>query len=216
LPTETIMFTSADEHRLEGRLAIPDSGPPRGAAVLCHPHPQYGGSMSSKLIPAMQRALTAAGWAALRFNFRGVGRSEGSYDHGVGEVADVIGALVRVREVIAEPSAIVGWSFGGLVGLNAAARDGAIACYAGVAPPVRRALTGKMELPAVAELDGWRARSMIVCGTQDPFCRRGDAEELVRQLPPPSEVRVVEGADHFFTGHVDELCEIVTAFVTGG
>jgi uncharacterized protein len=215
LPTETIMFTSADRLRLEGRLGIPDPAPPLGAVVLCHPHPQYGGSMSSKLIPALQRTLVAAGWAALRFNFRGVGRSEGSYDGGAGEVSDVLGALARAREEVAAPTAIVGWSFGGLVGLNACARDGGVGSYVGVAPPVRRALTGKMELPPIAELDDWRARSLIVCGTEDPFCRPPDAEELVRQLPPPSQVRVVDGADHFFSDHVDELCDIVTEFVTG-
>jgi hypothetical protein len=215
MPTETIMFTSADGLGLEGRLAIPDDAEARGAAVLCHPHPQYGGSMSSKLIPAIQRALVAAGWAALRFNFRGVGRSEGSYDAGVGEVSDVLGAIGRVREVVSSPTAVVGWSFGGLVGLNAVARDGAVQSYAGVAPPVRRALTGTMELPQIAELDGWSAKTLIVCGTADPFCRPADAEELARQLPPPSQVRVVDGADHFFSDQVDELCSIVATFVTG-
>src|SRR5262245_31398580 len=117
MPTETIMFTSADGLALEGRLSIPDNADALGAVVLCHPHPQYGGSMSSRLIPALQRVLVAAGWAALRFNFRGVGRSEGSYDGGSGEVGDVLGALARVRTVVPEPAAVVGWSFGGLVGL---------------------------------------------------------------------------------------------------
>ena len=215
MPTETIMFTSGDGIRLEGRLATPDERPPRGGAVICHPHPQYGGSMSSKLVPAMQRELVASGWVALRFNFRGVGRSEGSYDSGIGEIADVLGALERVREAAPDQTAVVGWSFGAIVGLNAAARDGRVASYAGVAPPVRRALTGKMELPQIAELDGWNARSLIVCGTEDPFCRPADAEELVRQLPPPAEVRVVQGADHFFEGHVEELCSIVASFVAG-
>jgi len=209
------MFTSSDGLALEGRLAIPDAESSGGVAI-CHPHPQYGGSMSSKLVPAMQRSLLAAGWAALRFNFRGVGRSEGTFGGGDAEVADVLGALARVREVIPSPTAVVGWSFGALVALNAAARDGSVAAYAGVAPPVRRALTGKLPLPEIGELDGWMARSLVVCGTQDPFCRPADAEELARQLPHPFAVRVVEGADHFFSDQVDELCDIVTAFVTAG
>jgi alpha/beta superfamily hydrolase len=212
---ETLMFTSADGLRLEGRLGLPDDAPLRGGAVICHPHPQYGGSMSSKLVPAMQRALVAAGWATLRFNFRGVGRSEGSFGGGTDEVSDVLGALARVREVVAEPAAVVGWSFGALVGLNAVARDAAVGCYVGVAPPVRRAMTGKLALPQIAELDGWKARSLIACGTEDPFCRPVDAEEVARRLPPPSDVRVVPGADHFFEGLADELCSIVVQFVDG-
>src|SRR5881397_2599421 len=104
MPAETIMFTSSDGLRLEGRLATPEAEP-SGGAIICHPHPQYGGSMSSKLVPAIQRALVAAGWAALRFNFRGVGRSEGSFDGGGGEVFDALGALARVREAVEEPAA---------------------------------------------------------------------------------------------------------------
>ena len=215
MPSETIMFTSADDLRLEGRLAVPERTPPRGAAIICHPHPQYGGSMSSKLVPAIQRTLVAAGWAVLRFNFRGVGRSEGTFGGGDGEALDALGALARVREVIDAPAAVVGWSFGALVGLNAAARDGAVSSYAGVAPPVRRALTGKLALPQIADLDRWSARSLIVCGTEDPFCRRPNAEELARQLPPPVRVEVVDGADHFFSSHVDALCSVVVEFVTG-
>src|ERR1051326_414336 len=215
MTTETIMFTSADGLTLEGRIALPDA-PPRGGVVLCHPHPQYGGSMSSKLIPALQRALVADGWAALRFNFRGVGRSQGAFDGGSGEVGDVLGALARGREAAPEPANVVGWSFGALVGLNAVARDGTVPGYVGVAPPVRRALTGRLPLPPVAELDHWRARSLVVCGTDDPFCRPVDAEELARQLPPPVEVRIVDGADHFFSEHVDELSAIVTAFLDAG
>jgi uncharacterized protein len=213
MPAETITFASAEGLRLEGRLAMPDA-PPRGGAIICHPHPQYGGSMSSKLVPALQRAMVAEGWAALRFNFRGVGRSEGSFDGGEREALDALGAVERIREVITEPTAVVGWSFGALVGLNAVALDGKVASYAGVAPPARRALTEKFVLPQIADLDRWSARSLIVCGTKDPFCRPAEADELARQLPPPVRVEVVEGADHFFSEQVDRLCSIVAGFVT--
>lgn len=208
------MFTSAEGLRLEGRLALPESEP-RGGAIICHPHPQYGGSMSSKLVPALQRELLAAGWAALRFNFRGVGRSQGSFGGGKGEALDALAAIARVREVVASPMAVVGWSFGALVGLNAVARDPNVAAFTAVAPPVRRALTGKLALPEIADLDGWTARSLIVCGTEDPFCRPAEASELARQLPPPAGVEVVDGADHFFTEHVEILCGIVARFVVG-
>jgi uncharacterized protein len=214
MPAETIMFTSADGLRLEGRLVLPET-PLLGGAIICHPHPQYGGSMSSKLVPAIQRSLVTAGWAALRFNFRGVGRSEGSFDDGKGEESDALAALARIRDVIERPTAVVGWSFGALIGLNAAARDGGVSGYAGVAPPVHRALTGKMTLPQIADLDRWSARSLIVCGTRDPFCRPADVNELARQLPPPVRVEVFDGADHFFSEHADRLCSLVAEFVTG-
>jgi uncharacterized protein len=215
LTTESIKFTSSDGVRLEGRLALPD-GSPRGGVVVCHPHPQYGGSMSSALIPALQRAFVASGWAALRFNFRGVGRSEGTFDGGVGEASDVLGALAVVSRAVAAPTAVVGWSFGAIVGLNAAARDGAVDAYAGIAPPARQAFAGTFELPDIAVLDRWSARALLVCGTEDPFCRPPDLERLAAQLPPPVEVRIIEGADHFFRDHADELCKLVVDFVTVG
>lgn len=214
LATETIFFTSADGLTLEGRIALPDDAAAAGGAVLCHPHPQYGGSMSSKLIPALQRALVAAGWAALRFNFRGVGRSEGSFEGGGGEVADVAGALARVREVVPQPVAVVGWSFGALVGLNGAARDGAVSAYVGIAPPVRAAFEGTFELPDIAALDGWKGRALFVCGTTDPFCRPEDLRTLVDQVPG-AQVHVVQGADHFFSEQADELSAVVSGFLNG-
>lgn len=215
MATETIFFTSADGTSLEGRLAVPDDRPPMGAAVLCHPHPQYGGSMSSKLIPALQRAFVATGWAALRFNFRGVGRSEGTFEGGAGEAGDVEGALARVREVVADRVAVVGWSFGALVALNAVAKDPAVAAYVGIAPPVRAAFEGTFTLPDVGSLDGWKARALFVCGTEDPFCRPDDLRSLATQIPS-SEVRVVDGADHFFSEQLDELGSVVTTFAGEG
>jgi hypothetical protein len=215
LPTETLFFTSADGLRLEGRLASPDGGPPAGGVVLCHPHPQYGGSMSSKLIPAMQRAFVSAGWTALRFNFRGVGRSDGAFGGGVDEVGDVAGALERIRADVPEPSAVVGWSFGALVALNAVARDGGVASFAGVAPPVRAAFKGTFELPPMAAFDEWKARALFVCGTRDPFCSPGDLSSLAAQIPS-AEARVVDGADHFFSEQIDELCATVVGFVDEG
>ena len=168
--------------------------------------------MSSKLIPAMQRALVASGWAALRFNFRGVGRSEGSFEGGVGEVFDVLAALDRLREDMIDPLCVAGWSFGALVGLNAAAEDGSVPRYVGIAPPVRAAFEGTFELPPVGALDRWRAAALFVCGTRDPFCRPEDLRALAAQVPS-SEVRVVDGADHFFSEHLNELASTVVAFV---
>ncbi len=214
MPTDTIFFTSADGVRLEGRLASPDGAHPAGGVVLCHPHPQYGGSMSSKPIPVLQRAFVASGWTALRFNFRGVGRSDGSFGGGVDEVSDVLGALGRLRQATPEPVSVVGWSFGAMVALNAVAGDGGVASYAGLAPPVRAAFKGTFALPPIAELDGWKARTLLVCGTEDPFCRADDVRALAARLPS-AEVRIIDGADHFFTDRLEELATVVVGFVAG-
>ena len=182
--------------------------------VLCHPHPQYGGSMSSKLIPALQRALVAAGLAALRFNFRGVGRSEGTFEGGTGEIRDVEGALARIRQAVGEPTAVIGWSFGALVALNAVANDPGVDAYIGIAPPVRAAFQGTFTLPDIGSLDGWKARALFVCGTEDPFCRPDDLRALAAQTPS-ADVRIVQGADHFFSEQLDELGVVTTGFVNG-
>ena len=171
--------------------------------------------MSSKLIPAMQRAFLAAGWAGLRFNFRGVGRSQGSFAGGVGEVSDVLGALDRLRQDVGGPTAVVGWSFGSLVAVNAVAKQGRVDSFVGIAPPVRGAFERKFELPPVADLDGWKARALFVCGTADPFCRPADLEAFAAQLPS-AEVRVIDGADHFFSEQLDDLCAMVVGFVDAG
>jgi alpha/beta superfamily hydrolase len=215
LSAETIFFTSGDGLQLEGRLAAPDGAKPKGGMVLCHPHPQFGGSMSSKLIPAMQRAFLAAGWAALRFNFRGVGRSEGTFEGGVGEVSDVLGALQRLRLDVPEPTAVVGWSFGSLVAMNAVAEDGHVDSFVGIAPPVRAAFEEKFELPPAADLGDWKVRSLFVCGTADPFCRPADLKAFAARVPS-AEVRVIDGADHFFSEQLDDLCAMVVGFVDNG
>lgn len=92
-----VEFPAADGLRLEGNLSPPNE-PNGGAAVICHPHSQHGGSMDSWMMPVLQRALVADGWLALRFNFRGVGASEGSYDKGEGELKDVAGAVDYLLE----------------------------------------------------------------------------------------------------------------------
>lgn len=170
--------------------------------------------MSSKLVPAVQRALVAEGWAALRFNFRGVGRSEGSFGGGVDEVGDVAGALGILRETVGRPHAVIGWSFGALVALNAVAQDPEVDTFVGIAPPAHSAFDGHFPLPPMPDLDRWEARALLVCGTEDPFCRPDD----LRKLSPPlagAVVHVLDGADHFFNAELDELCALVAAFATG-
>jgi alpha/beta superfamily hydrolase len=212
---EKVAFDTADGIRLEGRLTMPEQ--PSGGAVLCHAHPVYGGSMSNAPIPAMQRALEAAGWASLRFNFRGVRLSEGIHGGGVHEVKDVRAALEHLALALpGKPLAVAGWSFGSLVGLHAAVADARVESYVAVAPPVS---TGpRMDLPTLPtpeRLAEWRARVLAICGTKDDFCKPKDLERWAHDVSANAEVKILEGADHYFYGHLDELGESVATFISG-
>lgn len=210
--TETIAFDTPDGLRLEGRLAVPDD--PRGAAVLCHPHPRFGGTMSSSIVPAVQRALTAEGWASLRFNFRGVGRSEGAYAGGIGERTDALAALERVRASFPDlPLAVAGWSFGALVGLAAAVSFPGVEAYVAIAPPVTQSHGIDLPpLPPAELLAAWAGRALAICGTTDPFCTPHGLRAWAAQIPG-AEVLVMEGQSHFFSDALDELGATVARFV---
>src|SRR6185295_8845408 len=119
MSTETTVTIAAGDVRLEGRLAVP-AGATRGA-VVCHPHPQYGGTMDNNVVVAVTDALRAAGLATLRFNFRGVGSSEGRHGGGAAEVGDAHAALAHLRAAGIEDVALVGYSFGAAVAARAAA-----------------------------------------------------------------------------------------------
>jgi len=215
MATEKVSFKSADGHRLEGRLSMPEQ--PVGAAVICHAHPLYGGSMSNAPITSIQRALQAVGWASLRFNFRGVRLSEGIYGGGVHEVKDVTGALEHVAHLWpGNPLAVTGWSFGSLVGLSAAAADARVESYVAVAPPVSTGPRMDLpELPPPERLEAWRARVLAVCGDHDQFCKPKDLERWAHDVSADAVVRVIEGTDHYFADALDELAKTVSGFISG-
>lgn len=219
---EAVTFTTSDGYRLEGRLATPAD--PGLVAVVCHPHPLMEGSMSSLLVPTIQRALAAADVAALRFNFRGVGRSEGRFDNGRGEQKDVLAAVSLLRERWpGVPVAVCGWSFGARVSLAAVAGDPDVVAYVAVAPPAGDQSEKAKELgldpvivePAAERVESWDARRMVVIGTEDQISRVEDVRSWALQaMGPETEVQVVEGADHVFNGLHHDLAERVVRFVT--
>lgn len=215
MTTEKVSFKSADGHRLEGRLAMPEQ--PVGASVICHAHPLYGGSMSNAPITAIQRALQAVGWASLRFNFRGVRLSEGIYGGGVHEVRDVAGALAHVAELFPDkPLAVTGWSFGSLVGVSAAVAHPRVESYVAVAPPISTGPRMDLpELPPPERLAAWKARVLAMCGDHDQFCKPKDLERWAHDVSPTAVVRVIEGTDHYFADALDELATAVAGFISG-
>jgi alpha/beta superfamily hydrolase len=207
---ETVRFQTSDDVLLEGELRV--DGSAWGTAVVCHPHPQHGGSKDHPLLWAMRNTLAQRGLAVLCFNFRGVMGSEGSYTGGVREVLDVRAAIDRVREAAAGPTFVAGWSFGAHMALHEAlddARVGALALVGLALAPVSRVTLP--ELPSAERLASFGRRLLFVSGDADQFSPVEDLRELAGWIPG-AEVAIVPGADHFFWKHEREAAELVAGF----
>lgn len=195
---------------LEGILHLP-TGLERKepGAVLCHPHSLYGGSMEVPLVVAIAEELARRGIAALRFNFRGVGRSQGTYAGGEGEMADVAGALDFLEgqeSVESERLYLVGYSFGAGVGLRHAENDPRIAAIAVVAPYV--------EKPSDSLLKSYTKPKLFLVGEGDTVCPTEWLQAFVAPLPEPKELCILPGTDHFFWGREREVAGIVGEFIS--
>jgi alpha/beta superfamily hydrolase len=191
--------------RIEAILMGPD-GPPLAAAVVCHAHPLHGGVMHFKAVFRAAKALQSAGLAALRFNFRGVGRSQGVHDDGNGEQDDARAALDELeRRFPGLPLVLGGFSFGSVVALRLAVRDPRVrAVFALGFPLVRFGDATTLAAPAQPRL--------FVQGEQDVYGPGQTLRGLVEPLPQPRELVVVRGADHFFDGQLDALQDAVAAW----
>lgn len=196
-----VTFASA-ALQLEGELVMPAS--PVGAAVVCHPHPQYGGNMFNPVVRTMAEALVASGFAALRFNFRGVGASEGAFAGGIGEADD---AAAAARWLIGRCGAtrliIAGYSFGALVALRTAANLPEVTAVVAVAPPI-----------PVAPSDDVRQGAhpvLYIAGSDDPYCPAG---ELMRHAAAQAAAcRIIADADHFLYGDEPEIAAAIRNFL---
>lgn len=192
--------------RLEAILMRPAAGPV-AAAVVCHAHPLHGGMMHFKVVFRAARALQGQGLAALRFNFRGVGRSEGAHDHGRGEQDDVAAALDEMqRRFPALPLVLGGFSFGSAVSLRIGAKDGRVDALFALGFPVSM-------VPDTTFLGSIRRPCLFVQGEHDEFGAAAGLRETARQVPAASLV-VVPGADHFFSDHLDDLQAAVGAWAS--
>jgi len=188
----------AGELTLEGRFCPGAAGP---GVIITHPHPLFGGSLDNNVVWTAARAFQARGWATLRFNFRGVGASTGTYAEGEGEVEDVAAALKFLTTRLPGPCYLTGYSFGAYVvarallqGLGA---DGALL----IAPPV--AFMDLAFLPAVPRLE------LIVVGDRDELCPLAALKAMLKERPAPLKIAVIAGADHFFGGREAELFQVL-------
>ncbi|MFQ3580593.1 MAG: alpha/beta fold hydrolase [Chloracidobacterium sp.] len=180
---------------------------PRGwAALVCHPHPVFGGTMHNRVVYRIAKAFLAAGADVLRFNFRGVGASRGGYDGGIGEQADAAAALAYLQKNYPhDPLVVAGFSFGSWVGFQAARNCPQVVGRLGVGVPVAR--FDFSFLPAVT-LPTW-----VVQGDTDEFGPAAIVESLLSRCQEPKGLTLVPGANHFFDKHQTELATALAAAV---
>lgn len=193
---------------LEGILKPEEEGSqPNFVSVICHPHPLYGGTMHNKVVFKTAQVLQANAIPALRFNFRGVGRSNGVYDDGRGEMEDVRFALEFLsRRYPGVPAIIAGFSFGAFVGLRVAAADDRASAMIGLGTPSRW-FEGDT-------LKGCHKPKLFIHGTNDEQAPYDQAQEWFDQVPAPKSMMAVQGADHFFQDRLEEVQAIIANFLT--
>jgi len=188
---------------LEGLMARPATGAGARGAVVCHPHPLYGGSMHNNVVEAILEALWKLGFATLRFNFRGVGASEGEHSGGAGETDDAKAAMqfLLSQPGIARDAAIMaGYSFGAEVAMRAGADLKEVATLAAIALPV-----GMGDFSAAGRSG---KKIMLVTGDHDAYCPQRGITELAESCG--AQLRIIDGADHFFSGYEEALATELT------
>jgi alpha/beta superfamily hydrolase len=188
--------------KLEAQLEEPEDTPPTEAALVCHPHPLYGGTMHNKVVHRIVRGLRRRGSVVLRFNFRGVGRSQGQHAGGEGEIEDARAALDWLRARYPDlPYALAGFSFGSQVVLRLGCQLGDPARIIAVGFPAKT--TGAELLRACA------VPKVFIASTHDEHAPRPQMETLYAEIAEPKQLIWIEAADHFFQGALDRLEEAV-------
>ncbi|MGD2038318.1 MAG: CocE/NonD family hydrolase [Desulfobacterales bacterium] len=199
---EKITLT-AGRYRLEGYW---QAGARGTGAVITHPHPLYGGTMNNPVVETVQSAYQQYGYATLRFNFRGVGGSQGNYDNGNGEQHDVRAAIAYVEKMNVSAVDLAGYSFGAWV--NTAVTTGShtsIKSMIMISPPV-----------AFIEFDNPKALSclkLVITGSRDDIAPPHQIRDLLPAWNPNAQFKIIDGCDHFYIGYLDKLQSILTEYL---
>lgn len=201
-------FIAGPAGRLEALLEEPDDQPPRQAALVCHPHPLYGGTMHNKVVYRVARGLRQSGITVLRFNFRGVGASEGEHAHMTGEIEDARAALAWLRDRYPDlPFALAGFSFGARVITR-------LGC------PLEEATflmaVGYSTQRGSEYMEACPAPKIFIQSTHDEFGPAAELEAVYARLPEPKQLIWIEAEDHFFRGGLDKLEEAVRTAASDG
>jgi len=201
------LFLTGPAGRLEAILWSPRAGTTPLAAVVCHPHPLFGGTMHNKIVYQAAKSLDALGLSVLRFNFRGAGMSEGKHDRGQGERGDVRAALdFLATEFPSIPLLVAGFSFGCWVGLQAGCEDTRVTSLIGLGAPVNNT--------DFSYLMQCEKPKLFVHGANDIYGAVDEVKSLVASLPGENKLVVVEDADHFFVGKLDQVDAAITNWMS--
>lgn len=191
-------FIDGPVGRIEATLWTVPNAHPSLVAVVCHPHPLFGGTMHNKVVYHAAKALHSRGIPVLRFNFRGAGLSEGAHDEGRGEQDDVRAAIdYLAREFPGRPILLAGFSFGAWVGLRVGCEDARVKELIGLGLPANGS--------DLSYLRAYAKPKLIIQGGNDQFGSRANVEALFAVMPEPKRLVIVEGADHFFAGKLDQV-----------
>jgi hypothetical protein len=205
------IILNGPEGRLEGRYQQ-SATPNAPIALMLHPHPQHGGTMNNKVVYSLYQAFQRRGFSVLRFNFRGVGRSQGKFDRGEGELSDAAAALdwLQSWNQNATQCWIAGFSFGAWIGMQLLMRRPEISGFISVAPPAN--------VYDFSFLAPCPSSGLMVQGDQDTVVPQEAVAKLVQKLSHQRGIkidyRVVPGASHFFNEHLDQLAETVDNYLT--
>ena len=200
-PTTRALSLQAQAGQIEALMDEPAEGPVQGTAVIAHPHPLFGGTMQNKVVQTLARAFVQSGWRAVRFNFRGVGASEGTYDEGQGEAADMCKVIAQVAPV--GPLALAGFSFGAFVTSHV------VQALGEQRPPQQLVLVGtaasRFEVAPVAP--DLHERCLVLHGEQDDTVPLASVMDWAR--PQSLPITVIPGCEHFFHGQLPLLKSLV-------
>lgn len=198
---KSVLFESGDL-KLEGLL---DRGESDAGVVITHPHPQYGGTMHNNVVESLVKAYGKAGYTTLRFNFRGMGRSEGHYDEGVGEQVDVACAVAYLKNLGLNAVDLAGYSFGAWVNAQAVQDLHDVSRMIMVSPPVNFMDFSFLELTPKIRL--------IITGSRDDIAPPDMIQKMLPGWNQDSDFHIIQGADHFYWGETGEIEAIVNDFL---
>jgi alpha/beta superfamily hydrolase len=199
---EKITFP-AGRYRLEGYWQPGATGK---GVVITHPHPLYGGTLNNPVVETVQSAYQQYGYATLRFNFRGVGASQGNHDNGIGEQDDVRAAIAYVENMDVSAVDLAGYSFGAWVntGVTADSRT-SIKSMTMISPPVAFIEFGNAEALSCLKL--------VVTGSRDDIAPPHQIRDLLPAWNPNAQFKIIDGCDHFYIGYLDKLQSILTRYL---
>jgi alpha/beta superfamily hydrolase len=196
---EKIRFFS-EEYGIEGLLNQRDE---KKGVVVTHPHPLYGGDMNNLVVESIVHVYHMKGYSTLKFNFRGVGRSQGAYDNGLGEQKDVLSALSFLADMGMERIDLAGYSFGAWVNAHALQKDTLAKQMIMVSPPV-----GFMDFKSIATMNTLK---FVVTGNRDDIAPADVIEKMMSTWNPNARFEVIDGADHFYGGYLDQLEAVLSS-----